>query len=231
MSRSIDLAALPEAVREQLKTCYLRVKAEISAWHLWERVLTPGQRERLGGDVKAAFAAGGTVEMWRRLHGVTPVRALLDAARALNWLDEPNHRWLLRETGEAVEDPEDIRACVVPTTDLVLIERPRQAFWCGTEIELDWTRRDADWNYLWELCRAAKRGVPLDRTAFSDEYAPDYLTKTKSRLSRSPAFPVRLTERIHSAGSRSQSLDVPRDQIRLFQVEEVPVLREWCGAS
>ena len=57
--------------------------------------------------------------MWRRLHGVSGVRAVIDAARALNFLDEATHRWLLRETGEAIDDPEDILTNVNPMPSTV----------------------------------------------------------------------------------------------------------------
>lgn len=225
----VDLAALPEHVQEHLRTYLNRVRAAISARYLWDRVFTPDQREHLGGDVEAAFAVGGTVGMWMRLHGVNHVRALLDVARALNHIDETNYRWLLRETGEALDTPDDVVARVVPTGALVLIESTRQVFWRGEEIAIDWTRNAAGWTYLWELARAAKQDVALDRTVFSATLAADYLAKTKSRLSGAAGFPTDLADRIHAAGSSNQRLDVPRDQIRLFRVEEIQVLREWTG--
>ncbi|HVK08843.1 MAG TPA: hypothetical protein VM597_08720 [Gemmataceae bacterium] len=229
MSEPSDPPSYPEPVLEHLQTNARRVQPFVCADRLWRLVLTPADRERLGDDLMAAYADGGTVGMWVRLRGVSPVRAVIDVAKALNLLDEATHRWLLRETGESVEDPEDVRTKVAPTADLVLVERPRQAFWKGEEIPLDWVKQDAAWKYLWELARAAKRDAPLDRFAFSAEYATDYLSKQKSKLSQMAEFPANLVDRIEPGGAGTQRLDLPQDRIRLFQADEVPVVWEWTG--
>jgi hypothetical protein len=224
-------APFPPQVCEKLQETYLRLKGAQSAKLLWELVLTPAEKTRLGGDLETAFAAGGAVGMWVRLHGVSVVRAVIDVARALNYLNEVTGKWLLRETGESVDDPEDIPTRVAPTAELVLVERPRQAYWLGTAIPIEWDRHNAFWTYLWELATHAKLDEPLDRFAFSAEYAQDYLAKLKSRLSTMEGFPGSLADRITSEGEGTQRLNVRRNQIRLFRVLGLEFVREWDGRS
>jgi len=97
-------ATLSPRALEELQEHYLRVKAAGSAVRLWERVLTPQDRNRLGGDLPTAFQDGGTVGMWMKLRGVSGNRALVEVAKKLNFLDEGTSEWLLRELGELSED-------------------------------------------------------------------------------------------------------------------------------
>lgn len=220
-----------QQVNDVLQANHLRLKPAFSARHLWERVFTPTERARLGGDLETAYRVGGTVGMWVRLHGVSQHRAVIDAARALGVLDEGTHAWLLRETGESVDDPDDILLRVVPTADLVMIERPRRLFWAGTEVLVDWHTRDAAWNYVWELGRAAKRNEALTRDVFSEDFRANYLSKQKHKLSGLDDHLLGLTERIEAAGIGTQRLDIPVDRIRLFQVDEQTIVREWTGRN
>ena len=88
-------------VAEHLTTQALRVKPAIAADQLWARVLTSDERDRLGGDLERAWRELGTAGIWRKLHRVSAERAVIDVAVALNHLDEPTAKWLLREIGEA----------------------------------------------------------------------------------------------------------------------------------
>ncbi len=45
--------------------------------------------------------------MWRQLRGVSQVRAVVDVAQVLGFLDETKRRWLLREVGEELP-PHDL---------------------------------------------------------------------------------------------------------------------------
>lgn len=90
-------------VRSALDEALSRISPPGSALHLWERVFTDGDRERLGGDVEAAFRKYGTPGMWMQLHGATPLRAIIDVAYGINLLSETDYRWLLREIGETAE--------------------------------------------------------------------------------------------------------------------------------
>lgn len=91
---------LRSKVIQELQTQQGRICAAASARRLWDRVLSPEERERLGGDLQQCYSRLGTVGMWTELRGVSPERAVVDVARELGFLDEPTAKWLLRETGE-----------------------------------------------------------------------------------------------------------------------------------
>jgi hypothetical protein len=102
-------ASNPKIVME-LHTQYLRVKAEVSAARLWERVLSEEDRQRLGGDLETCYRQLSTVGMWMKLRGVSQARAVADLAHELGFLDQTNYRWLLREIGEVpdAQPPSDL---------------------------------------------------------------------------------------------------------------------------
>ncbi len=55
----------PSARAEQLfKDQYYRVRIQLSAAHIWERLLTPADRDQLGRDFDGAFKKLGTIGMW-----------------------------------------------------------------------------------------------------------------------------------------------------------------------
>ncbi len=215
----------PKAL-EELQNAYLRVEPPVCARRLWERVLTPAERERLGGDLAQAFSKFGTVGMWKKLRGVSGERALIDVAKRLNFLDENTEQWLLREIGDLSDDPEAAIAEAVATGDLVLVDSPRTAYWEGKPIEIDWVAREKLWSYLWELGWNSKAGKSIDSFTFGEHASADYVVKQKSRLSNFPGFPVSLSDRIVSAGIGSQRLDLPAEHIRLFEMDTIESLRE-----
>lgn len=156
----LSLSAQPQ---EELQATAARIGSKVAALRLWERVLTDDERQRLGGDVAVAWCRLGTVGMWQRLRGVSPARAVADGALALGLLDEPSHRWLLREAGEVHDDAEAAIQQAVASGALVLVERPRSAYWDCEAVAVDWDRHGALWDYFWELCRHAKAGGPSTR--------------------------------------------------------------------
>lgn len=217
---------ISERAIEALRTAFLRVHPPMSAVRLWERVLSPADRQRLGGDMEQAFHKYGTVGMWQQLRGVSGERAVIDVARRLNLMDEATEEWLLREIGDLSDDPEAAIAAAVATGALVLVESPRAAYWEGEPIDIDWYDRSVLWTYLWELARHSKADQPIDSFTFGEHAAGDYVVKQKSRLSALEAFPVSLSDRIEPAGCGSQQLDLPPPQIRLFELETIETLRE-----
>lgn len=219
-------ANISERAIAELQTAYLRIKPPMSAVRLWERVLSPADRVRLGGDRNQAFHDYGTVGMWQLLRGVSGERAVIDVARRLNLLDEATAEWLLREIGDMTDNPEEAIEVAIATGALVLVESPRAAYWEGQRIEIDWYDRSALWTYLWELARHSKANQSIDSLTFGDRAAGDYVVKQKSRLSGSPAFPVCLSDRIRPVGCGSQRLDLAPPQIRLFELETIETLRE-----
>lgn len=100
MSTAGQPAELPPKVKEELQTLYLRIAPKESARRMWDRLLTPAERRRLGNDFDAAFRTHKTVRMWMRARGVSQIRAIIEVAQGIGFLSETNAEWLLRETGE-----------------------------------------------------------------------------------------------------------------------------------
>ena len=212
---------------EAWQTAVLRVRPFVAAAELWQRIFSESDRRRLGNDLEAAYASRrGTVGMWMYLRGVSYPRAVVDIGTALHLLDVSTGRWLLREFGEATGDAETDLQSANARGSLVLREQPREAYWAGRQIDVNWDRRPALWSYFWELCRHAKSGQVVDRTAFGEAVARDYVAKQKSRLINMDGFPADLAARIGRVDRGSQKLDVPAAQIRLFEAIGGCV-REW----
>src|SRR5207253_5774027 len=132
-----------------------------------------------------------------------------------------------RELGEVSDDPEEAIEAARASTALVLVERPRTVYWKGKPIDVPWERHPALWHFFWELCRQAKAGRPLDVLDLGEEAHLDSIAKQKSRLLGKAGFPVELGHLIKPAGRRTQKLDLPAPQIRLFEVVSVDSVREW----
>lgn len=214
---------------QELQTAYLRISAPMSAQRLWERVLTPCDRARLGGNFPQAWSTRGTIGMWIDLHGVSGERATIDVAKHLNLLDDATAQWLLREIGDNFDDPEATIATAAATSALVLVESPRTVYWRGQQITIDWSNLDKPWDYLWTLALNSKRKQPIDRFSFGEEAYENYVVHQKSRLSKMEGFPLALIDCIQRKGRGSQQLNLPGAQIRLFQMESIDRLQEVTG--
>jgi hypothetical protein len=110
-------AAWPQNVKDQLQTQYLRVKAFASAELLWQRVLTAGERTRLGDHLVSSYRKLGTVGMWREVRGGSNLRAIIETAYSLNLLSEMDRVWLIREIEEEpspTQNPLDAANDAVP---------------------------------------------------------------------------------------------------------------------
>ena len=223
ISRSRDLSV---PVFTELQTCAVRIKAPLCAARLWERAFCDVDRRRLGNDLEAAYRKHGTAGMWMRLRGVSVHRAVVDVALALGLLDSPTHQWLLRELGEIRDDPEEAINVAVDSGALVLVERPRAAYWNRRSIDVAWDLRSVLFDFLWELARLGKAGQPLDYTLFATSRDPGIVAKQKSRLVNQPGFPADLAGYIMPAGRRSQRLDLPPAMIRLFEIVTNETARE-----
>lgn len=214
---------------EELQSAWSRVINPLRIERFWDRVLSPDDRERLGGDLRAAYRKyDGPVGIWMHLRGVSDFRALIEVARALNFLSELEAQWLLREFGELAANPEQTIAAAIETGALVLTERPRAIYWEGQEIAVNWNELSAPWHFLCELCRKAKSGLPIDSTDFENKDAK-YIGRMKSRLGAVAGFPLSLADLIESAGRATYRLNVPRERIRIFETETIEILREQIG--
>jgi hypothetical protein len=220
---------LPASVREELERVAQHVQTPSAARRLWDLVFSEADRRRLGGDFMRACQAHGAAGMWQKLRGVSGPRAVLDVAAALSIIDPATHRGLLRAVGEPGDDPEDALAAALKTAVLVLTERPRAAYWKGKPIPVDWDNHGSPWALLWELGRQAKRGAGVDHTCFSQEYAPGYPAKMKSRLKGLTGFPASLAGLIGAAGRGTQRLDLTPEQVRLLEIDTVETVREYLG--
>src|SRR5690242_5650560 len=91
----------PIRVQRELKDARARISPQLSFLHLWERVLSDGERARLGGNCWLAWKTWGTIGAWMQLHGVSQMRAIVDVAVELELMTATRRRWLLREIGES----------------------------------------------------------------------------------------------------------------------------------
>jgi hypothetical protein len=193
-------------------------------------MLTAEDRQRLGGDFRRAYAElGGTVPIWRQLHGVSGERALIDVAYGLNFLTETNRDWLLRETGEQFHDSERTLDEAMSQCRLVVIERPRQVIWNGEQIEIDWYREDSLWSFFWELCQQSKRSESLRPEHVSETFTSSALSTRKGRLVNHEAFPNTMVDVVAAAPGGGYRLALQPQDIRVFMADERTLLAEWTG--
>jgi len=93
-------------VRGILQDLDRKLKPARAAERMWER-LTEEERERLGGDVRSAYARfPSAAMMWAELHRVSQFRAYLEAGRELGFVSDADYHWLMREVGE--EEPRHV---------------------------------------------------------------------------------------------------------------------------
>jgi hypothetical protein len=223
---AMDVADPITPLHKELQALYLRVSPAFSALRLWERVLSEQDRAHLGGDFGSAYAELGTVGIWMKLRGVSPERALIDVAKKIGFITDETQEFLLRGIGDITDDPEAAIIEAAADGALVLVERPRAAYWKQEKLQVDWDAHPALWGYLFELCRNAKAGRPIDRLSFGDNFREDYFVKQKSRLSNVESFPPSLIDLIKPAGRGAQRLDIPPAQIRIFELVTTETLRE-----
>ena len=215
-----------EQAMSELQMNTLRVSPVVSASLLWDRHLTKGEQRRLGGDFESAYQKFGTVGMWVELRGVTRARAVVEVAKLLGLLNEQNANWLLTEIGEYL-DADDEKQAYIDAGHLVLQERPREAFWNGNEIEIDWNSKSVLWDFVWQLARFGKVQAAVERTTFGERADVNVVTKLKSRLGHEEHFPIDLFAAIVVAGRGSQRLKLHPSKIRIFESIYGVEIREW----
>lgn len=224
---------LPPLVYEKLKETLLRVQNGASSERLYQR-LTKAEQHQIDKLEKELFGPeshphfGRTVGMWMRLRGVSQHRAIIDTGFLLNFLTAPDRDWLLREIGEGPESMDD----AIATRELVFDESERRVYWKGKPINVEWGKRSALWNFLCELAKAAKSRRGVDRLSFGAEKNDNYVSKMVSRLRNEiEGFPENLAELIVSAGRGTVRLDLPPEEIGLFQMSDSEVVMEVLGTS
>lgn len=223
------LTAMPLPLAREWQAHAVRIKAALCARRLWDEVLTQSERQRLGGDLEALYRRHGTAGIWMKLRGVSLGRAVVEVACELGLATEQSCGRLLRALGELQDDPDAMLQRAITAGDLVLVERPRAAYWAGQRIALDWDNRSALWSFFWELCRSAKAGQPLDAADLGEEAPAQSVAKQKSRLLAHPAFPTPLGDLIRPAGRGTQKLDLPAERIHLLELLTRESLKEWTA--
>ena len=217
-------------VVEDWETACLRVQSLPTAQRLWDRVLTVEERHRLGGNLTSAYkSCGGTAGMWMRLRGVSFARAVVEVATQCEHLTSASGNYLLLALGETADDPDEAIELAKSAGGLVLTESPREAWWKGNRIEIDWMAHDRPWQLLWEFARQTKSDGVVDSISFevSATVAQDYLKKLKGHLIALDGFPGSLSKVIKSAGRRTYRLTIAADKIRVFARGAGESLREW----
>ena len=220
---------LPRYIQE-LRTQYLRIKSTAAALRMWERMLTEKDHQRMGDDLEQAYRAYGTAGIWMRLRGVSLERAVIDIAYGTGFLDQITRDWLLREVGQRYDDSQRTVDEAILQNKLVLIEKPKQAFWNGEPIEMEWEEKDAaQWSFFWELSKKSKRSQTVDPTDIGEKATATRLSTRKGRLVNHPLFPPSLKMWIKSKKRCGYWLDLPPHDIRIFLVDEEGKITEWTG--
>ena len=104
--------ALSSRAAVELRDNFLRICPPGAAQRLWDRIFTVADRLKLGSDLAKAYADGGTVAMWIRLHPMSVERATCEIAQKLGFISVETRDWLFRELGE------------VPVTEHEIGDRP-----------------------------------------------------------------------------------------------------------
>lgn len=206
---------------------YFRVRTSACYILLWERHLTPAERKRLGESLNDAYAKGGVIDMWSKLRGCTGQRAVLDVAHLLNFLNDGDYNWLMREFQESLSG-EDALQQAIEKNSLVLDGESRTAYWKGKQIEFGWTN-NVPWEFLCQLAKYAKLNKAIDQFAFGENASEKIVTKRKNKLSNVDGFPIELHDLIEPQGLGSQKLMLKAADIRIFEKHPTGEIKEWTS--
>ena len=99
--------SLDRNVRGALQEAGERVVLPVSKCRFWEDHLTDRQRNELG-DPEAAFKKhGGVIGVWRKFHGGSQPRAIIECAWRLGHLTADKREWLIDKIGETQQPDND----------------------------------------------------------------------------------------------------------------------------
>lgn len=202
------------------KTSFIHVAATV-----WERLLNDVQRRELGGDLEIAYRnPHRTAGMWARAHGISAERAVIDLATELEMIPAFDAQWLARRLNIDRDGYAPDLDTAIAAGHLVLCTNPKRLFWQGEEVQLSGGR--TPWEYFWHLARHRKRGANLDRSVLGDDRGVRYLDQLKHRLINDCGLPLDLGELIVNVESHCQRLELDRNQIRIFELENRTAWRE-----
>jgi hypothetical protein len=239
-----DVAAFTKKVRLKLEETLARLQHRSAAALMWERLLTPGERARLGPDFHHAYARHRTpVAMWVFVHPVWDWRAVIQLGRRLDLLSEADYRWLDAEITplDPVLPPQRRRAPVPRNEDEDVDDQIEQArrthrlvlvrgnghyrvYWRGERVaRINWKSSHKRWELLWTLAARAKRNRSVAPDDLEDLASPQAITDLKLGLR---VLPQELFQLIKADGPLEYRLHLPPGEIGLFDLEEHQFLRE-----
>jgi len=210
-----------------LQDTYGRINTVDTLLRLQEQVFTQSDLKQIGMDLNTAFFSYGVTGIWTRLHGCTPLRAIVDIASKLDGFGPATRDWLLREIGEPDDDSEGTIERAKQSATLVLVDRPQAVYLDGIEVGVNWASHPTPWEYLVVLARAGKAGETVDYMSMGDNAAPDSLKKYKYALKQLEGMPERMKDLIVPAGRGTQRLDLQPADIRIFERIANDEYREW----
>jgi hypothetical protein len=186
---------------------------------LWWRHLNDDQRQKLDGDLEAAFRKGrGTVGIWLKLHGVSMERAVLDLAELFQLVSTGDYQFWCSYLAERDGFGGTRVKQAVDTGGLVLIDKASPAaYWKRKQIQIVWTQ--AQWQFLWELAAVAPSGRWLDERQFGDSVSWQAVKDRKADLTNCNSFPVTLSDQIiaRRRGGHGYRLNLDAGRIHLFR--------------
>lgn len=208
---------LPPAVVATLQSLRLLLLPHPAALRMWERI-SEDDRQRLGGEFCSAFETWrGAVGMWMELRGVSYTRGVIEVAYEIGSLDIPTRDWLLREIGEPEDDEDRKLDTAIATSALVLLADPRQAFWRGEVIDVDWDDKAASWSFFCELAKLSKFRQAVTYLDIGESATSGALSTRKYRLTHEEGFPRELADLVQTAPGGGYRLGLQPQDIRLFE--------------
>jgi hypothetical protein len=99
----ISFEELPFQAQKELQDLEGYLRSPLYQQQIWERALTPAEREQLGRDFRSYFDQHGPklIEACVQLRNTTPLPAMVELGYQVGHLPESRRDWLLRELGEA----------------------------------------------------------------------------------------------------------------------------------
>lgn len=198
--------------QQELQRLARTVDSLVCGTLLWE-TLTDGQQQRLGRDVATAFAAYGTVGMYRKLCGMPPNQAVLDVAKRINLLDGRGYERLTARVGEGGTTLNARARYAANAHALVLVPERRMFYFDGIGVDL--SSRPKEWKLVELLAEKAPQRRLVDAEEVSEDVQQNhYLSKMLSRMSNRSGFPLGFCELIRSPNRDGRLyLELDADQI------------------
>lgn len=207
-----------------------------------EQLAWLGLRRRVS-DLRVFCLTGGAATLRDSCVTLTQAYAAFHPAPDLSWLGLPGHILThdpgalrhqitgsrssesleriatalgdLRRLPGGAAPPRSAVTEAVATGGLVLVDRPRAAYWAGERIDADWDRHPKPWEFLRELAAKALVSAAVGE---KDLYAdPTSLSTMANRLRRLKSLlPASLHAQVVPAGTRSYRLDLDVGRVHVL---------------